>query len=412
MEDSLGSAPTWTRPWRPTSTSYSDEWAATLRIRRSSRSSSRSSTPRKPVTRTWPTSPSAARTAGGHRREALIAGPSSRCGHGQPPDWVAVCTKGQLMPERGVAVLVRDQQVALFRVTGTPRPGTGDFVYAVGHRDPFADANVIARGIVGSVGRGDDQRDTVASPMYKHVFDLATGACLTDPVGPAPGLPHLDRRRCRLRPSRPLVPSALVHLRTPMTELTPVLAGTRILVTAQRRSDELAAALTAGRRGDVAPALGVVPSIDEDELLRRTREILADRPTPGGHHRDRLPRAGWTRPRPQACTTSCWRPGEHPARRPRTQGSRSPAGGRAPGGLGRGVGDVGGDRRVPPRRRRRRSPDRRPAPRRRRPAPGGRCSSAAEPRWCRWRSTAGARRPTPARSPRRRSRSPPAGSTR
>ncbi|MET3960691.1 uroporphyrinogen-III synthase [Marmoricola sp. OAE513] len=61
-----------------------------------------------------------------------------------------------------------------------------------------------------------------------------------------------------------------------MTELTPVLAGTRILVTAQRRSDELAAALS--RRGaevTVAPALGVVPHIDEPELLRRTREILA-----------------------------------------------------------------------------------------------------------------------------------------
>jgi uroporphyrinogen-III synthase len=62
-----------------------------------------------------------------------------------------------------------------------------------------------------------------------------------------------------------------------MSELAPVLAGTRILVTAQRRSDELAGALS--RRGAevvVAPALGVVPQIDEDELLRRTREILAD----------------------------------------------------------------------------------------------------------------------------------------
>ncbi|MCZ4499789.1 MAG: nitrite reductase [Marmoricola sp.] len=97
-------------------------------------------------------------------------------------DWVSVCTKGQLIPERGVAVLVRDQQVALFRVTGTDEAGKpADFVYAVGHRDPFADANVIARGIVGSVGRGAEQRDTVASPMYKHVFDLATGECLTDP---------------------------------------------------------------------------------------------------------------------------------------------------------------------------------------------------------------------------------------
>ncbi|MET3960692.1 nitrite reductase (NADH) small subunit [Marmoricola sp. OAE513] len=97
-------------------------------------------------------------------------------------EWVGVCTKGQLIPERGVAVLVKDQQVALFRVTGTDEAGeAADFVYAVGHRDPFADANVIARGIVGSVGRGADQRDTVASPMYKHVFVLATGECLTDP---------------------------------------------------------------------------------------------------------------------------------------------------------------------------------------------------------------------------------------
>jgi len=98
-------------------------------------------------------------------------------------EWVGVCTKGQLIPERGVAVLVRDQQVALFRVTGAD--GT-EFVYAVGHKDPFSDANVMARGIVGSVGVGGEQRDTVASPMYKHVFDLATGECLTDPSGRLP----------------------------------------------------------------------------------------------------------------------------------------------------------------------------------------------------------------------------------
>ena len=98
-------------------------------------------------------------------------------------EWIGVCTKRQLIPERGVAVLVRDQQVALFRVTG---PDGSEFVYAVGHKDPFSAANVMARGIVGSVGVGDDQRDTVASPMYKHVFDLATGECLTDPTGRLP----------------------------------------------------------------------------------------------------------------------------------------------------------------------------------------------------------------------------------
>ena len=60
-----------------------------------------------------------------------------------------------------------------------------------------------------------------------------------------------------------------------MTELIPVLAGCRILVTAQRRSGELAAALE--RRGacvDVVPTLGVVPKIDEAALVRRTEELI------------------------------------------------------------------------------------------------------------------------------------------
>ncbi len=94
-------------------------------------------------------------------------------GSAAPSPWVAVCTMRQLIPERGVAVLVGDAQVALFRVGSA----TDEFVHAVGHRDPFSAANVMARGIVGSV----DDRDTVASPMYKHVFDLATGECLSDP---------------------------------------------------------------------------------------------------------------------------------------------------------------------------------------------------------------------------------------
>jgi uroporphyrinogen-III synthase len=62
-----------------------------------------------------------------------------------------------------------------------------------------------------------------------------------------------------------------------VTSVPPVLAGCRVLVTAQRRSDELAGALL--RRGAevvVAPTLGVVPHIDEDTLLARTREVLAD----------------------------------------------------------------------------------------------------------------------------------------
>lgn len=88
---------------------------------------------------------------------------------------IPVCPLDRLVPERGAAVLVHGAQVALFRVVA---PETGeDRVHAVSHHDPFSGANVMARGIVGSSG----DRVTVASPMYKQVFDLATGVCLTEP---------------------------------------------------------------------------------------------------------------------------------------------------------------------------------------------------------------------------------------
>ncbi len=84
--------------------------------------------------------------------------------------WTPVCTLASLVPDRGAAALVAGHQVALFRLRET------DEVLAVDHRDPFSGANVIARGIVGS--RGDAV--TVASPVYKQVFDLRTGTCLDD----------------------------------------------------------------------------------------------------------------------------------------------------------------------------------------------------------------------------------------
>ncbi|HEV7194965.1 MAG TPA: nitrite reductase small subunit NirD [Pedococcus sp.] len=85
-----------------------------------------------------------------------------------------VCRLDDLSRERGVAALVGAVQVALFRTFD-------DVVYAVQQRDPYSGANVMSRGIVGS--RGDTP--TVASPMYKQVFDLRTGECL-DPVGKEP----------------------------------------------------------------------------------------------------------------------------------------------------------------------------------------------------------------------------------
>uniref|UniRef100_UPI0028A6CA1E uroporphyrinogen-III synthase n=1 Tax=Aeromicrobium sp. TaxID=1871063 RepID=UPI0028A6CA1E len=64
-----------------------------------------------------------------------------------------------------------------------------------------------------------------------------------------------------------------------MTPQGPVLAGTRILVTAQRRATDLASALV--RRGaqvHIAATLGVEAHIDEETLVRRTQELIADRP--------------------------------------------------------------------------------------------------------------------------------------
>jgi nitrite reductase (NADH) small subunit len=90
------------------------------------------------------------------------------------PAGTPVCGLKHLPRERGVAALVDGVQVALFRTHD-------DHVYAVQQLDPYSGARVISRGIVGS--RGD--APTVASPMYKQVFDLRTGECL-DPVGREP----------------------------------------------------------------------------------------------------------------------------------------------------------------------------------------------------------------------------------
>ncbi|HEY3438382.1 MAG TPA: nitrite reductase small subunit NirD [Actinotalea sp.] len=90
--------------------------------------------------------------------------------------WTAVCHLADLVPERGAAALVGGEQVALFRMHAP-----ADVVLAVQQLDPYSGANVMARGIVGSRG----EAPTVASPMYKQVFDLRTGACL-DPVGREP----------------------------------------------------------------------------------------------------------------------------------------------------------------------------------------------------------------------------------
>ena len=82
-----------------------------------------------------------------------------------------MCPVDAIVPDTGVAALAGGAQIAVFRL----RDGR---VFALGNRDPFTGANVLARGLVG------DRAGVVkvASPLHKQSFALETGACLDDPT--------------------------------------------------------------------------------------------------------------------------------------------------------------------------------------------------------------------------------------
>lgn len=84
--------------------------------------------------------------------------------------WVRVCRLTDLADSWGEAALVNGQQLALFRV------GRDD-VFAVAQADPATRAHVMSRGLVGTRGR----THTIASPLHKEVYSLATGECFGRP---------------------------------------------------------------------------------------------------------------------------------------------------------------------------------------------------------------------------------------
>lgn len=98
-----------------------------------------------------------------------------------PESAVAVCAYDDLVPNLGVAALVGDTQVALFRLDD-------DSLHAVQNVCPFSGAAVMSRGITGD--RGDEP--TISSPIYKQIFSLETGQCLVtmdkEPVLDSPDL--------------------------------------------------------------------------------------------------------------------------------------------------------------------------------------------------------------------------------
>ena len=85
-------------------------------------------------------------------------------------DWVEICDLEDITPNTGVGALLDHQQIAIFRVGHEKR------VYALSNQDPFSQAFVMSRGIVGDL-QGER---VVASPIYKQHFSLATGRCLED----------------------------------------------------------------------------------------------------------------------------------------------------------------------------------------------------------------------------------------
>jgi nitrite reductase (NADH) small subunit len=84
--------------------------------------------------------------------------------------WQDVCNVDDLQPDSGVCALVEGQQVAIFYMPKNKA------VYAINNHDPFGNANVLSRGIIGDI----NGQPVVASPLYKQHFNLQTGVCLED----------------------------------------------------------------------------------------------------------------------------------------------------------------------------------------------------------------------------------------
>ena len=85
--------------------------------------------------------------------------------------WLDVCKVDDLQPDSGVCALLDGEQVAIFWM-----PESDAKVYAVGNYDPFGNANVLSRGLIGDIGG----QPVVASPLYKQHYNLQTGVCLED----------------------------------------------------------------------------------------------------------------------------------------------------------------------------------------------------------------------------------------
>jgi nitrite reductase (NADH) small subunit len=89
-------------------------------------------------------------------------------------DWLTICAIEDVPRNSGRCALLGNHQLAIFRVCD----GDVQNFYALDNRDPFSQANVLSRGIVGSL----QDKIVVASPVYKQHFCLSSGQCLEENV--------------------------------------------------------------------------------------------------------------------------------------------------------------------------------------------------------------------------------------
>jgi nitrite reductase (NADH) small subunit len=88
-------------------------------------------------------------------------------------EWVDICSTADLVDYSGISAIIHGQQIAIFYI-----PNAEPAVYALDNFCPSANANVLARGIIGDV----NGELVVASPIYKEHFSLTSGKCLEKPL--------------------------------------------------------------------------------------------------------------------------------------------------------------------------------------------------------------------------------------
>jgi nitrite reductase (NADH) small subunit len=94
----------------------------------------------------------------------------------QNENWIRVCQLDDLVKNSGVCALVEEQQVALFKIDTQ----TESEIFAITNWDPIGKAQVLYRGIIGSI----EEDIVVASPLYKQRFSLVTGKSYDAEISP------------------------------------------------------------------------------------------------------------------------------------------------------------------------------------------------------------------------------------